>query len=125
MLCTAHPKKGDLLAHEGLTAEEEEFQEQAARAQLGAILFTDKDKHRFFSKELMTFADPEFIPSPPTSPAWRRTQRKKQPARSSRAAAPPPTESENEEEPEEESRDLADMASIFWVESEDEGSPPS
>ena len=116
-LCTAHPKKGDLLAHDGLTADQEEYQEQAARAQLGAILFGDSTRHRFFSKQLMHFADPHFRPSPPDSP-WRPGRKKKpkraQPRRDA-AAFPQPCsdEEQGEEDHPEESRNLADMAGLW------------
>ena len=99
-------------AFEGLTAEAEDYQEQTIRAHLGAILHIDNEKHRYFSADLMQYADPEFIPSPPTSPAWRRQKKKSQ----SQPRRKMPVASGGEEErepPPEESRSLADMASFF------------
>ena len=117
-LCTAHPGKGDLPAFPGFTAEEEEYQEKSARAQLGAILNADKTKHRFFSEELLHFADPEFIESPPASPSWRSRRKKKQTKkRQPSAGAASPTSVEEDSESEEAPRDMASMAS-FWAEKE-------
>ena len=121
-MCTAHPKKGDLKAHEGLSAEEEEHQEQCAKAHLGAILFADSTKHKFFSKELLHLADPHFVPSPPESPAWNRQKKKPTKTQPRRQAAQPRASSEMEEDEDEEeeevSRDLKDMAT-FWEDEED------
>ena len=119
-MCSAHPSKGDLLSFEGLTAEQEEYHEQCARAHVGAILNRDKTKHRYFSKELMHWADPEFIPSPPASPAWQRQPRR--PRKAQPPSRPPESEEDpesEEEEPQNESRDLADIAAL-WADSEDE-----
>ena len=116
MLCTAHPGKGDLPAFLGFTAEEEEYQERSARAQLGAIINADKSKHRFFSQELLHYADPKFVLSPPASPSWnsrstrRKPTKKKQPARAASTM-----NSEEESESEEEPRNMADMACSFWA----------
>lgn len=98
-------------AFEGLTAEAEDYQEQTIRAHLGAILHIDNEKHRYFSADLMEYADPEFIPSPPTSPAWRR--QKKSQSQPRRRKMPVASGGEEEELPPEESRNLADMASFF------------
>ena len=120
-LCSKHGKKGDLPAFEGLTAEQEEHHEKCSKAQLGAILFRDSSKHRFFSKQLMKLADPHFVPTPPSSP-WRRSKKKQRltrPLAQSHQAAGSGAEGEEEPQPEELSRDLRDMAS-FWESDEDE-----
>ena len=121
-MCTAHPRKGDLKEFNGLTATEEDYHDKSARAQLGAILFGDKNKHVFFSPELMFLADPDFVPSPPPSPAWRRQTKKR--AQPRRKAAPPAEVLREDEEQQDgeqpaESRNMADLARL-WEESEDE-----
>ena len=106
--------------HEGLTAHEEEYQESCAKAHLGAILFADSTKHRFFSQELMHLADPNFVPSPPESPGWLpRQKRKPTKARPRRQAAQSVQASSDEEEEAETSRDLRDMAAL-WENSEED-----
>ena len=105
----------------GLTAEQETHQEKCARAQLGAILFADKSKHVYFSKELLYLASPHFVPSPPESPAWQRQKtRKQQPRRPSqpRAASAAAAEEETPGTPVE-SRSMADMAAFFSMEDDD------
>ena len=102
-------------------SEEEENQQQCARAQqLGAIQYVRPKNHRSFSKKLMKFADRHFVPSTPSTPE-RNRKRKRQPPRKQAAAAPSQEEeahSESEEEPiVNESEDLADMAA-FWDEDE-------
>ena len=121
-MCSAHPAKGDLKKFEGHTAEQEEYFQQCARAHLGAILFQDSKNFRFFSKQLMHFADPEFVPSPPSTPE-RNRKRRRPPAR--KAAAPTAPESpqsareEEEDPPQNETRNLADMAA-FWDDSDED-----
>ena len=120
-MCTSHPRKGDLKQFDGLTAEEEQYHEPSAHAQLAAILNADKDKHVFFSPELKFLADPEFVASPPPSPAWSR-QKKKKTAPPWRKAAPQAEnlqEGSEQEEEQTESRNMADMASL-WAESDED-----
>ena len=119
-LCSAHAKKGDLKAHDGLTAEQEEYQERAARAQLAAIVFKDPSRYRYFSKQLLKFADPHFHPSPrEQDPSWRRSTKKPRPAQA-RKKLPPTAPSEASDEEAEKSRDLADMAAFWEDEDEDQ-----
>ena len=136
-MCSAHPKKGDLPAFEGLSAEQEELHEKATLAQLGAALnFKGGQRHHLFSKELMRLADPTFSRPPssprrsgrprlrPTpSPQPRRPRAAPPRERAAPSAAPPSTQaslspSPLPEEPEE-SRNLEDMVD-FWAESSDE-----
>lgn len=117
-MCTSHPRKGDLKQFDGLTAEEEQYHESSARAQLAAILNADKDKHVFFSPELKFLADPEFVASPPPSPAWSR-QKKKKTARKAAPQAENVQEGSEQEEEQTESRNMEDMASL-WAESDED-----
>ena len=118
-MCTAHPSKGDLKTFDGLTAEEEDYHEKCALAQMSAILSADKAKSKYFSKELLHLADPHFVASPPPSPAWKRCAKKKAKQPAPRQA--PPQEESSEEEQEIEPRSLADLAS-FWSEEVEDGS---
>ena len=117
-MCSAHPPKKDLPKFEGLTVEQEDYYQQCARAQVGAILHDRHRNHELFSKELMEHVEPDFIPSPPTTPERRRQKRQKQPARTKAAAASSRREAvelseEEEESPPSRRRTLADMAD-FW-----------
>ena len=105
------------MPYDGLTAEQEEYQERCSRAQLAGIIYKEPSRHRFFSKQLLKFADPHFRPSPPDSP-WRPS--KKRPRTAPARSKPPQTDpSSASEEEEEESRNLADMAP-FWEEEDDD-----
>ena len=120
VLCTAHPAKQDLPAFEGLTEEEEEYYEQCVRAQTGAILHEKRDNHKYFSKQLMKYVEPDFRPSPPNTPERRRQQNKKRrlqaAARSAQAKAA--ELSEEEGPPLTESRDMSSMVA-FWDDEEE------
>ena len=105
--------------YEGAAAEQEEYLEQSTRAHVGAILYVDKKMHLYFSKDLLAYADPDFIPSPPASPAWKRQQPKRA-ARKKPAELSPHLESDAESEPPiNESRNLEDMAA-FWDDDDDQ-----
>ena len=122
-MCSAHPRKGDLEEFPGLTAEEEEHQQLSARAQLGAILYGNPAHHKHFSKQLLHYADAEFVPSPPTTPQRKRMQAAR---RAKRAAAAPAqaeealsSEGEVEESAPNESRNMSDLAA-FWDDSDED-----
>ena len=126
-MCSAHPPKKDLPKFEGLTAEQEDYFQHCARAQVGAILHDRPRNHELFSKELMEHVEPDFVPSPPTTPELRRRKQAKQraqPARRTKANASPSRpqaaelSEEEEESPSSRRQTLADMAA-FWDQEED------
>lgn len=111
MMCTSHPKKGDLTEFNGRSAEEEETHEQACRAQLGAVLHHNTERHICFSKQLLTLADADFVASPPPTPRRRKKTGGRRPQVPQQAAP--------EDEPAE-TRNLEDLAAFFSPDSEEE-----
>ena len=118
-----------MLPFDGLTAEEEKTHELACKAQLGAVLHHNLERHICFSKQLLHLADPEFVPSPPSSP-WRRrgrpAQKKKalvQRRQPSRAPSVQQSDDDSDKEPgsPKEAQNLEDLSEFFQMDSEDEG----
>ena len=116
--CTAHPAKGDLLAFEGLSMEEEEKLERFAVVQLNQLLHSRKRMSRYFSKEFIKLADPYYGSSDEESPKPpRRKQTKKRTSLAARPSACSAEESESDESSSEEG--LSSMAALFQPPPED------